>query len=279
MAFMTVTLVVSDINVDQLAIQAALKLVEQNGGHLDLLCLGIDHTHPGLVAASPGMVLPQSNVVQATKAAQELEAAIKEQLQPSNVSWASSALTVHLAGLSATLAHQMRFSDLAVFALPYGKGRTRSHEAALECALFDAGIPVFAVPDDAQLQHPIKRIVLAWNDSREALNAVRLALPMMQMAESVNIVMVAPPIHALDRSDPGGSLAKMLSRHGVKAEISVLAKTMPRVSDVIARHVVDQNADLLIMGAYGHSRIRESILGGATRNILETTQLPLFLAH
>jgi nucleotide-binding universal stress UspA family protein len=59
----------------------------------------------------------------------------------------------------------------------------------------------------------------------------------------------------------------------------VLAKTMPRISDVLCRHVRDQDAELLVMGAYGHSRFRESIMGGATRNMLELAELPVFMAH
>jgi nucleotide-binding universal stress UspA family protein len=71
----------------------------------------------------------------------------------------------------------------------------------------------------------------------------------------------------------------MLSRHGIKAEVTVLAKTMPRVSDVLLRHVTDENADMLVMGAYGHSRFREAIMGGATRDLLEKAKVPVFLAH
>ena len=72
---------------------------------------------------------------------------------------------------------------------------------------------------------------------------------------------------------------KYLRQHGVKAEVSVLAKSLPRVSDVLARQVRDLDADLLVMGAYGHSRFREAILGGATRNMLEQAEVPVFLAH
>ena len=71
----------------------------------------------------------------------------------------------------------------------------------------------------------------------------------------------------------------MLVRHGVKAEITVLAKTMPRVSDVLLRHARDMNADMIVMGAYGHSRFREAILGGATRNMLENAKIPVLMAH
>ena len=70
-----------------------------------------------------------------------------------------------------------------------------------------------------------------------------------------------------------------LVRHGVHAEVSVLARSLPRISDVLARHIWDQNADMLVMGAYGHSRFREAILGGATRNMLEKAEVPVLMAH
>jgi nucleotide-binding universal stress UspA family protein len=92
-------------------------------------------------------------------------------------------------------------------------------------------------------------------------------------------VVIDPPTHGQDRSDPGGPLSQMLSRHGVHCEIDVLSKTMPRVSDILNRHVTDVDADMVVMGAYGHSRLREAILGGATRYMLEQAKVPVFMAH
>jgi nucleotide-binding universal stress UspA family protein len=74
-------------------------------------------------------------------------------------------------------------------------------------------------------------------------------------------------------------LSQLLARHGVRAEVSVLARTLPRASEVLCRHATDINADMVVMGAYGHSRFREAILGGATRNMLEIADLPVFMAH
>ena len=91
--------------------------------------------------------------------------------------------------------------------------------------------------------------------------------------------MIDPPKHGPDRSDPGGMLSQMLARHGVSCEIDVLSKTMARVSDVLNRHASDTETDMIVMGAYGHSRFREAILGGATRNMLEQSAVPVFLAH
>ena len=107
----------------------------------------------------------------------------------------------------------------------------------------------------------------------------RAALPILKNADLVRVVVVDPPSHGPNRSDPGGMLSQFLSRHGVRVEIDVLSKTLPRVSDVIMRHAKDANCDMVVMGAYGHSRFREAILGGATRNMLEQAEIPVFMAH
>ena len=71
----------------------------------------------------------------------------------------------------------------------------------------------------------------------------------------------------------------MLTRHGVRAEIAVLARTAPAISDELIRRATEINAEMIVMGAYGHSRFREAILGGATRNMLEKTNVPVFMAR
>ena len=279
MAFMTVTTVVTDLDIDSNAVLAALQFAKKNNGHLEVICLGVDRTQPGFYYAGANAMALQSNLAQAEKTAAELEAGVKELLQHAIIPWGTRAVSAQLPGLAQFLAHRMRYTDMTVLSQPYGEGRDHVNEVIVESSLFDAKVPVLVMPDSAEIPDPIERVVIAWNESQEALTAVRLALPILKSAKVVNIAMVDPPAHALDRSDPGGALAQMLSRHGVSAEVSVLAKTVSRVSDVIARHLVDQNANMLVMGAYGHSRIRESILGGATRNTLQMAKLPVFMAH
>jgi nucleotide-binding universal stress UspA family protein len=146
--------------------------------------------------------------------------------------------------------------------------------------MFEGKVPVLVLPEKGlgNAAEP-KRVIVAWNQSAEAMTATRLALPLLKAAQMVDITVVDPPPHGPERSDPGGLLCQMLVRHGVHAEVSVLARSLPRVSDVLARHIWDQNADLLVMGAYGHSRFREAILGGATRNMLEKAEIPVLMAH
>jgi nucleotide-binding universal stress UspA family protein len=279
MTFMTITTVITDLEEDKPALEAAIGMAMRAGGHLDVLCLGVDYTQPGFYYTGTSAMAVQSNLQEAETRANEVEKGARAILEGQNLNWTTRAIFTQSAGLAQFLAYHTRFTDLVVLSKPYGENRGHECEAIVESALFDAKVPVVIVPDNDKPATEFKRVVVAWNDSREALVAVRVALPILKAAEVVNIAIIDPPTHAPDRSDPGGALSQMLARHGVHAEVSVLAKTMPRVSDVISRHVNDQNADLLVMGAYGHSRFRESILGGATRNMLQMAETPVLMAH
>jgi nucleotide-binding universal stress UspA family protein len=149
----------------------------------------------------------------------------------------------------------------------------------LEAVLFGTGAPVMVIPRTAENIGPFERVMVAWDESTQALEAVRKALPALKNATRAEIVMINPPSHSPERSDPGGVICVMLARHGVKADVSILAKTMPHVAEVINRHAQDHAIDLIVMGAYGHSRFREAMIGGATRDMLETARVPILMAH
>ncbi len=184
--------------------------------------------------------------------------------------------------LADLVALRSRFADLVVLAKPYGEKHGDEEEAIVESAMFEGQAPVLMLPDaPLDAANSGKRIVIAWNQSREAMKAIRRALPFLKTGRSSGgSPSLIRPHHGAERSDPGGALCQMLVRHGVKAEVSVLARTMPRVSDVLGPPChATLNADMLVMGAYGHSRFREAILGGATRNMLEGAEVPVFMAH
>lgn len=279
MAFVNITTIVTNLDADRVALDAAAQLALQTGGHLDVLCLGIDRTQPGFYYSGTNAIAMQSNLIQAKKDANEIEEAVGNLLRSENLNWITMPAFTQSVGLAHFLAFHTRFSDIVVLPKPYSENSGHEGEAIVESALFNAKVPVLIIPEEGKLPTSLDKVVVAWNDSREALVAVRAALPVLIEASKVSVAIIDPPTHAPDRSDPGGALLQMLSRHGVHAEVSILAKTMPRVSDVIARHVDDQNADILVMGAYGHSRFRESILGGATRNMLQMTKTPILMAH
>jgi nucleotide-binding universal stress UspA family protein len=279
MPFKTITTIMCDGKADMHALNASVALARRENAHLDVICLGLDRTQPGFYYAGTNAMVLQDNMQFAQNESEEIAAVVTAHLRAEDISWAAVPMTAQMAGLTVQLSHHLRFSDIVVLPRPYGQGRGHEHEEILEAALFSCRAPVLVIPDNATLPERVERVVVAWNESSEALGAVRSALPILANADLVNIAIIDPPQHGPDRSDPGGALCQMLNRHGVNAEVSVLAKTMPRVSDILCRHVRDQNADLLVMGAYGHSRFRESIMGGATRNMLELAELPVFMAH
>lgn len=282
MAYKTLTTIVTSVEKAGAQIAAASSLALALDAHLDVLALGVDRTQAGYSYVGGGAVLLQVAMERAEADAKTLETATRnaiEQQQPS-LRWSVETAVAQLGAMSDLIALRARFSDLVIQPRPYGTGQGGEAEAVVEAALFEGQAPVLVLPDGHTFTGATpKRIVIGWNQSREAMIAVRRALPFLKRAAMVNITVIDPPAHGPERSDPGGALCQMLVRHGVKAEVSVLARTMPRVSDVLNRHVRDQNADLLVMGAYGHSRFREAILGGATRNMLEQAEVPVLMAH
>lgn len=282
MAYKSLLTVAVSAERSEQAVTGAAALAAANDAHLDILALGVDRTQVGYSYIGTGAVVLQAAVDRAEQDAKEIETAVRRAIasQPPTLRWTVEAAVTQLGALTDIVAQRARFADLVVMPRPYGANQGPEAEAAVEAALFEGRAPVLVLPDSgAGRAATPRRAVIAWNQSAEAMTAVRKALPMLKQADLVNIAVIDPPQHGPERSDPGGMLCQMLVRHGVRAEVSVLARTLPRISDILARHVRDQNADLLVMGAYGHSRFREAILGGATRNMLEQTEVPVLMAH
>jgi nucleotide-binding universal stress UspA family protein len=256
---------------------AAVALARRWDAHLDVVAFGIDRTQIGYYYAGASAMIYQQTIERAQQEAAAMEKATRERLTREDIRWSVEATVVQIGNIGSIVAERARFADIAVLPKPYGPGRGVENEAVTEAALFEAAVPVLVLPEDTPPR--FDRIVVAWNQGAEALAAVRAALPLLVGAGMVNIVVIDPPPHGPERSDPGGQLSAWLSRHGVRSEVSVLARTMPRTSDVLARHVRDTGADFLVMGAYGHSRFRQAILGGTTRNTLEQATVPVLMAR
>ena len=279
MAYKTLTTIVTDREADAPALAAAREMAERRSAHLDVHCLGIDPARYEPLPVGSAAVIMETGAAEARARAEDLEAWVRETLPSNMASVAIGASVVPNLGLDAAAARLARYSDLVIAAKPYGDGRHPTQVAVLESVLFGTGAPLLVVPPTEMPLRKFDRIAVAWNESDEAMAAVRKALPLLVAADRVDILLVDPPSHSPERSDPGGAICVMLARHGVRAEVSILSRTLPRVSDVILRFLSEHGNDLLVMGAYGHSRFREAILGGATRDILEAADRPVLMAH
>ncbi|MEZ5811659.1 MAG: universal stress protein [Rhizobiaceae bacterium] len=146
--------------------------------------------------------------------------------------------------------------------------------ADLEALLFDSGRPVIFVPYASQKPRPISKIVLGWDGSREAARAAFDALPLILAADETEVFTVDPRnTPSQDAPMAGAEIAAALARHGAKISVETEPSGGLDVGSVIENRLVDAQADLLVIGAYGHSRLRERLFGGVTRTLL--TSMPV----
>jgi nucleotide-binding universal stress UspA family protein len=149
-----------------------------------------------------------------------------------------------------------------------------------EQVVLGCGRAVLLIPYIGAGQTLGQRVVVAWDASREAARAVRAALPLLKQAAAVNVVSVNPKPAELGHGEvPGADIGLYLARHGVKVDVQRIDTRELDVGNALLSHGADKAADLLVMGGYGHSRLREVVLGGATRTILRDMTVPVLMSH
>lgn len=279
MAYRSILTVITEPALLSVTLTIATDLCRAEAAHLDVLCIGLDRTQLTGFYPGDGAILLDQTLQQAQTEGQALYQAAKAQLEQQDIRWSLDWGAAQIGGTANLVSERARFVDLVVVPRPAADAANRDADIIIEAALFDGGVPVLLVPQAGLPANWGGNVVVGWNQSREAMRAIRGALPLLQAATSVSVTIIDPPRHGPERSDPGGALSQMLARHGVHADVSVLARTLPRVSDVLKRHARDRGATLIVMGAYGHSRLREYIMGGATRAMIDGTEVPVFLAH
>ncbi|MCF6446133.1 universal stress protein [Nereida sp. MMG025] len=279
MTINTILTVLTDQNANAACLEHAIGLAKGLDAHLDVMALGIDPVQVGYAYGGMDALVKEASIGRVTQTANEVAKWAEERVQASGLRYNVEPAVALLSGAHQLVGTHGRFSDVIVVPQPYADKAGPETETLLESALFHSSTPVIVVPPKATARAKPQKIVAGWNDSAQSLAAIKAALPLMREADLVSLTIIDPPKHGADRSDPGGAISQFLARHGVHVEISVLAKTMPRVGDVLMRHAEDFGADMIVSGAYGHTRFREALLGGATRRLLEQSSVPMFMMH
>ena len=146
--------------------------------------------------------------------------------------------------------------------------------------VMDSGRPVLMVPYIGAATPVDGTVLVAWNGTRESARAVNDALPLLSMARQVQVVVADPDDTPLyDSPLPGADLCEHLARHGLKVESKVLRGGQGSAGDQLLSHAADVSANLIVMGAYGHSRLREMVLGGVTLHMLRHMTVPVLMSH
>ncbi|MDM5175665.1 universal stress protein [Massilia sp. DJPM01] len=182
--------------------------------------------------------------------------------------------------VGAGLCLQARYADLLVVSPPAaGDPRPFARHDVTEYVLLHCARPVLVLPAAGAIGAIGQRVTVAWNGSAEAVRAITSALPLLRAAAQVDLVVVA----GSDRPDrygeePGADIALFLARHGVKVDVNVV-RGGDDDGESLLSFAAAKGADLIVMGAFGHSRFREFVLGGTTRTALRSSPIPLWMAH
>ena len=174
---------------------------------------------------------------------------------------------------------QARYADLVVLGQAEPERDPDSPPADLvEEVVMSGERPVLIVPYIGAARPPGKTVLLCWNASREAARAATAALPLLEAAERTVVLIIDPP-QAEVPQEPGADVAQWLARHGAKVTVQRDTAADTDIAAVILSRAADLDADLIVMGIYGHSRLRERVLGGVSRTLLESMTVPLLVAH
>ena len=256
-------------------LSAACDVARQFDAHLTTVAVGYDINAPADGYGGAASSVIAELMAQAQASADERLAEAKEQMSRAGIRGDAVPLICRGPALSREIGRHAQFADMAVMSRPYGDQVPPSAGDAFEGALFESDAAVLLSPP-GHAPVDAERVVIAWNISREALRAVRRAMPYLQAAKAVEIMMVES---YQNEPDPGERLAKMLSRHGINTEIVIQPPSAEPISKLLQRRLVEFGAGLLVMGGYGHSRLREYVLGGVTRDILRESATPVLMAH
>ena len=147
----------------------------------------------------------------------------------------------------------------------------------IEAALVESGRPLVVVPYIQKRGVTLERVLACWDGSRTAARAIGDAMPFLERAKAVDVVIVAEERKSEEMT--GANMSAHLARHGVKASVKRIAKGDIHIQDALLSYAADSGADFMVMGGYGHSRLREFILGGVTRSILQLLTVPVLMSH
>ena len=258
----------------------ALALARRTGGHV----IGIHAEAPVVVTLIAPMEYPDPNAVldlqeRAQRQSREAEAAFRSRCERDDISYEWRLFTGAAGYASAGVIESARGADLVIAGQfdPDFDGPARED---IEDLLYESGRPVYLISNAPAGPEPIRKVLLAWNGSRESARAAFDALPFLTAAESVEIFTVDPPDDSNQSRDfCGAELAASLARHGVTVTVASAASHGHSVAEALNRRATEIDASLIVMGAYSHSRLRQRLFGGVTSAMMRSARVPTLMSR
>jgi nucleotide-binding universal stress UspA family protein len=257
-------------------VDAAIRLAREHDAHLVGLYAAAPFEPPGYILAEMGAAIVETGKRAAADAMARAQAEFTKQAKTaglSNIEWRTAVADV----VDAMTLHA-RYADLAVIGQTDLSDGSNTPTNFPERLVLAAGRPVLILPSVGRFDTIGKRILVAWSLSSEASRAVTDAIPLLRLADQVHVMTVNP------RPDehgevPGADIGLYLARHGVQVHVKADQGAEIDVGNELLSRAADLDVDLIVMGGYGHSRLTEWVLGGATRTILTSMTVPVFMSH
>jgi nucleotide-binding universal stress UspA family protein len=259
------------------AVDYAISIAEAFGAHIS----GIAFAYEPVVAPTVMGGVPadwiEAQRAETAKAANTAIAHFEAAAQRAGLSAEHRMLPATVGGAADLFGRIARRFDLSVVGQPE-PDRPGPEELITESALFESGRPVIVVPYIQKQPLKLDRVLVCWDGSRTATRAMADSLPLLLRAKAIDVVLVANG-RSKSNEIPGADIGQHLARHGLKIEVKRIVAADTDVPNTILSYAADCSADFLVMGGYGHSRLREFVLGGATRGILSSMTVPALMAH
>ncbi|NVK18436.1 MAG: universal stress protein [Methylocystaceae bacterium] len=252
-------------------------LAQTCGARLDGFFIAPDSKHLGMIDETLRKAISQT-IDQSTLPSQIAKKRFGETMAEFDV---KTNFTIAHEEASVALRREARFYNLVVTGQPDTAANDMQDEkGALSHLLIGSGRPVIVVPRDHKKQPDFSRISIAWDGGRESTRAFFDALPFMSEDTVVEVVTIKSEDHSRPFSIARPEeVTKMLADHGITATHRILEAKGKRSGHLILESATDHKSSLIVMGAYGHSRLRELVLGSATRAIIMNTDIPVFMSH
>ena len=280
MPFKTLLVFTDDSEASAPRIDTAIALAKRLGAHLTALALLEQPAYYYGIGSEVAADAYLADIERAESLARDTAAAAAARMSTAGTDADTRWATGTPAALSEIVARHARYADLALVGQPDGGPLDPLLTRIFEGMLFEAGRPLALIPNAWRGGAFGKRVMIAWAPRREAARAVADAMPLIDGAERVHIAMVDPETGpAAHGEEPGADLATALARHKVPVTVDQLPRAGQGIADRLLTHAADCGADTIVMGGYGHWRLRESLLGGVTRDVLRQTHIPVLMSH
>ena len=255
----------------------AISIAETFSAHVLGVAFSYEPVIPGSVMGGIPPEFIESQRAESDKAAKDAVARFQKAAELAGVSAETRILSASVAGAADQIGRLARRFDLVVVGQP-AREQPVPEEVLDEGVLFESGRPVIFVPFIQTAGMKLGRVLVCWDGSRAASRAIGDALPILQKAKQVEIIIVGgkPPKSG---EVSGADLGQHLARHGLKVDVKRITSPDIDVASTILSYAANSSADMLVMGGYGHSRLREFVLGGVTRGLLESMTVPTLMSH